>query len=62
VKKLAEYTGSDVLNIGEIDIGAKLYYLFDTHWKPRGHDLAVETIASYLGDMLPVTEGKQPCK
>jgi hypothetical protein len=35
--------------------GAELYYPSDTHWNQRGHDLAAQTIAKYLEDMLTVT-------
>jgi hypothetical protein len=31
--------------------GAELYYPFDTHWNQRGHDLAAQTIATYIENL-----------
>ena len=39
----------------EAGAGAEFYHPFDTHWNQRGHNLAAEGIANYIGDMLPVT-------
>ena len=35
--------------------GVELYYPFDTHWNQQGHDLAAQTIASYMERMAMVT-------
>jgi hypothetical protein len=40
--------------------GAELFYPFDTHWNQHGHDLAAQTIAKYIEDMLTVTASKKP--
>jgi len=32
----------------EAGTGEELYYPFDTHWNQQGHDLAAQTIASYI--------------
>jgi SGNH hydrolase-like domain, acetyltransferase AlgX len=44
----------------EAGAGAELYYPFDTHWNQDGHNLAAQTIAGYLDDLLTVTTNKQP--
>jgi len=35
----------------EAGTGEELYYPFDTHWNQQGHDLAAQTIASYMERM-----------
>ena len=35
----------------EAGTGEELYYPFDTHWNQQGHDLAAQTIASYVERM-----------
>jgi hypothetical protein len=44
----------------EAGTGVELYYPFDTHWNQRGHDLAAQTIASYMERMALVTASETP--
>jgi hypothetical protein len=44
----------------EAGTGAELYYPFDTHWNQRGHDLAAQTIASYMEQMALATASETP--
>jgi len=46
----------------EAGAGAELYYPFDTHWNQRGHNLAAQTIAKYIEDLLTVTASTRPSK
>ena len=40
--------------------GVELYYPFDTHWNQQGHDLAAQTIASYMERMATMTVKERP--
>jgi hypothetical protein len=41
---------------------AELYYPFDTHWNQRGHNLAAQTISTYIENMLMATASNEPGK
>lgn len=44
----------------EAGASAELYFPFDTHWNQRGQDLAAQTIAKYIEDMLTITGSNNP--
>jgi hypothetical protein len=46
----------------EAGTGAELYYPFDTHWNQHGHNLAAQTIAKYIEDMLAITASQKLSK